>query len=222
MTLQDYVQLTQDSINSFFNSLGPTVSNILASVIILAVGIVVGYILKRILEEILKAVRLEEVLQKWDIYQKVTKSHNQVDITAFFGELLKWITIIVFLVPALEALEVFGARLVVDSVVEYVPQVILASVYLLIGFVVGWFIHRIIQTVAVIVGNNPAHLLANIAYLSIVIYSGIRALLILGVSAEMLRWGLIALLVASALALGLGGRDQAMDWVKKLVDKSKE
>lgn len=222
MTLQDYIELTQESINSFFSTLGPSVSNILAAIIILSIGIVVGYILKRILGEILKAVKLEEVLSGWSTYQKVTRSHETLDITSFFGELIRWLTIIIFLVPAIEVLEIFGAQLVVDSIVEYVPDVILASVYLLLGFVVGWFIHRIIQTVGVIVGNNPAHLIANIAYIAIVIFTGIRSLLILGVTPEILRWGLIALLIAAALAVGLGGRDQAMDWVKKLTDKAKE
>ena len=55
MTLQDYIQLTQESINSFFGTLGPSVSNILAAVVILSIGIVVGDILKIILVEILKA-----------------------------------------------------------------------------------------------------------------------------------------------------------------------
>jgi hypothetical protein len=222
LTLQDYTEITQESINSFFSNLGPNVSNILAAVVILAVGVVVGYILKRILEEILKAIKLEDVLSGWSAYRKVTKSHEDLNITSFFGELLRWITIIIFLVPAIEVLEIFGAQLVVDSVVEYIPDVILASVYLFLGFVIGWFIHRIIQTVGIVVGNNPAHLIANIAYVAIVIFTGIRALLILGATPEILRWILISLLVAAALAVGLGGRDQAMDWVKKLTDKAKE
>ncbi len=222
MTLQDYIELTQDSINSFFNSLGPALSNIIAATIILTVGVVIGYILKKILEEILKAIRFEEVLRRWSGYQKVIKSHSEIDITTFLGELLRWVTIIIFLVPAMEALEIFGSQLVVNSVLNYVNDVILASLYLLIGFVVGWFIHRIILAVTVIVGNNPAHLLANISYLAIVAFAGIRSLLILGVTDEILRWGLIALLVASALAVGLGGRDQAMEWVKKFTDKAKE
>ena len=221
MTLQDYIELTQESINSFFGTLGPALSNILAAAIILAVGVVVGYILKRILEEILKAIRFEEVLTRWTVYQKVTKSHTEMDSTTFVGELLRWITIIIFLVPALEALEIFGSRLVVNSVIDYTSDVLLASLYLLIGFVVAWFLHRIILTVAVIVGNNPAHLLANISYLAIVIFASIRSLIILGVTVEILRWALIALLVASALAVGLGGRDQAMEWVKKFTDKAK-
>lgn len=222
MTLQDYIQLTQESINSFFGTLGPSVSNILAAVVILSIGIVVGYILKRILGEILKAIKLEEVLGGWSTYQRVTKSHENLDITSFFGELIRWLTIVIFLVPAIEVLEIFGAQLVVDSIMGYVPDVILASVYLLLGFVVGWFIHRIIQTVGIIVGNNPAHLIANVAYIAIVVFTGTRSLLILGVTPEILRWGLISLLVAAALAVGLGGRDQAMDWVKKLTDKAKE
>ena len=163
----------------------------------------VGYILKRILAEILKAIKLEEVLGGWSTYQRVTKSHENLDITSFFGELIRWLTIVIFLVPAIEVLEIFGAQLVVDSIMGYVPDVILASVYLLLGSVVGWFIHRIIQTVGVIVGNNPAHLIANVAYIAIVVCLGTISLLILGVTPAISRGVLISLLSAVALAMGL-------------------
>ena len=221
MTLQDYISLSQDSINIFFNSLGGSVANIVAAIATLVVGLLVGYILKRILVEILQAINLEKSLSSWSPYQKVARSHGEIDITSFFGELLRWLAIIIFLIPAIQALQIVGPEDVLYTVVGYIPNVVLAALFLILGFVLAWFVHRIVQVVAVLVGNNPASLIANINYLAIVIFAGMQALLQLGVTTEVMRMLVIAVLVAGVIAIGLGGRDQAMELVKKLIDKAK-
>lgn len=221
MTLQDYVTLSQDSINNFFSVLGSSVADIVAAIIVLVVGLVVGYILKRILVEILQAINLEKALGGWSVYQKITKSHDNLDVTNFFGELLRWLAIVVFLIPAVQSLQIVGSENVLLSVLSYVPTVILASLYLLIGFVVAWFVHRAILAVAIVVGNNPSHVVANVAYLSIVIFAGFQALLQLGLDNETIRMLVIATFAAGALALGLGAREQAMELAKKLIYKAK-
>jgi hypothetical protein len=221
MTLQDYVSLSQDSINNFFNSFGDILANVIAAVVTLAVGLIVGYILKRILVEILQAINFERAISNWSVYQKLLRSHEGIDITTFFGEVLRWLAIFVFIIPAVQALQIVGPEDVLLTVLGYLPNVILAALFLLVGFVVAWFAHRIIQAVAVLVGNNPAHLVANVVYLAIVVFAGLQALLQLGITVEIVRMIVIAAIAASALAVGLGARDQATDLIKRLVDKSK-
>lgn len=222
MTLQDYISLSQDSINRFFTTFGEAFANIIAFVITLAVGIVVGYILKRILVEILQAINLERALGSWSVYQRIVRSHGEIDVTSFFGELLRWLAILVFLIPAIQALQVVGPEDVLFTVLSYIPNVILAALYLVLGFVVAWFIHRVVLVVGLLVGNNPASLVANIIYAAIVTFAAFQALLQLGVTLEVIRILVIAAIAAAALAIGLGARDQAMDLVRRLVDRAKE
>ncbi len=221
MTLQDYVSLSQDSIDSFFSSFGDVTANIIAAVITLSVGLIVGYILKRILVEILQAINFERSISNWSIYQRLLRSHEEIDITTFFGEVLRWSAIFVFIIPAVQALQIVGPEDVLLTVLGYLPNVILAALFLIVGFVVAWFAHRVVQAVAVLVGNNPSHLIANVVYLAIVIFAGLQALIQLGITAEIIRMIIIAIIAASALALGLGSRDQVSNLIKKLADKSR-
>ncbi|MEX0616690.1 MAG: hypothetical protein WD231_02630 [Candidatus Woykebacteria bacterium] len=221
MTLQDYILLSQDSINRLFSTLGSTVTNVIAAVIALAVGLVIGYILKRIVVEISQAINFEKTISGWSVYQNLTKSQENIDLTTLIGELLRWIAVAVFLIPAVQSLQVVGPEEVLTTVLSYIPNAILAALFLILGFVVAWFTHRIVMLVAVLVGNNPARLIANIVYLAIVVFATLQALLQLGVTGEIIRLIVIAAIAASALALGLGSRDQAMELVKKFMDKVK-
>src|SRR3989344_3079791 len=223
MILQDYISLSQDSINSFFVALGGAVANIVAAAVAVAIGLVVGYVLKRILVEIIQAINFEKSLSNWAVYQKVLKSHEEIDITTFFGELLRWLAIIVFLIPAIQSLQIEGADSVLQTVLGYIPNVVLASLFLVLGFVVAWFVHRAIEVVALVAGNKPAHLIGIIAYLAIAIFVILQALLQLGVPADIIRIIVIASIAAGALALGLGARDEVATLVKKFreIDKGR-
>jgi hypothetical protein len=220
LTLQDYINLTQDSINAFFSALGPAFANILAAVVIFIIGLLVGAILKRVWVEIMRAINLEKSLSGWGTYQALQKRHDGLDVTTFFGELLRWLAIIVFALPAVAALEIVGADQVLNRLLGYLPNVVLGSLFLILGFVISWFVHRIVMAVGTIVNNNPSHLIADIAALAVIFFASVEALLQLGLSAELVRLLIIATFAALALAFGLAGKDTAASLIKRFVDQA--
>lgn len=221
MTLQDYLTLTQNNINAFFTNFGPVLANIIAAIVILVIGLIVGAILKRVWVEIVKAINLEKSLSGWETYQSLTKAHDGLDVTTFFGDLLRWLAIVVFLIPAVAALGISGADQVLSTMLGYLPAVIIGSLFLVLGFVFAWFTHRIIMAVSVLVSRNPAHLVADLAALAVIVFALIEALLQFGVSTELIRFFILASFAGFALALGLAGKDSAMDLVKKFMDRVK-
>ncbi|HEX7456076.1 MAG TPA: hypothetical protein VF303_01240 [Candidatus Nanoarchaeia archaeon] len=221
MTFADYVSLSQTSGANFFDNFLPIFTNIVAAIIAIAIGAIVGWILKRVVEEISRILALERVLSGLPFYSTVVKSHKGLDVTTVVGEVVRWIAIIVFLIPAVTSLQISGANVAFSQIFAYASTVIIASLYLLFGFVVAWFIRRIVMAVSVIVGNNPARLIANIAYLAIIIYAAIQAILQLGITTDIIRLAVIAALAAAALAFGLAGKDTAADMVKRFVERTR-
>ncbi len=221
MSLQEYINLSQSSISDFFADFVPILTNIVAAIVAIALGVTIGWVLKRVVEEVSRAVGLERFLGGLPLYSKLAKSHDGTDLTTLVGETVRWIAIIVFLIPALASIQISGTDVAFSAVFGYITNVLMATVYLLFGFVIAWFIHRIVTAVGSVVGNNPAHLLANFAYLSIVAYAALQALALLGVSADIIRLGIIATLAAVALGFGLAAKDGASDLLKKFMDKAK-
>lgn len=221
MNVQDYINLSQTSVSDFFSVFVPIFANIVAAIVTVAIGVIIGWVLKRVVQEISRAVNLEKVLSAWSFYDRVVKSHDELNITTFIGEVLRWIAIIVFLIPAVASLQIEGANQVFSAVFGYLTNVILASLYLWFGFVIAWFIHRVIMAVGETVGTVPSHLVANVAYLAIVIFATIQAILQLGVTVDLIRLFVIASFLAVALAFGLAGKDIAAEWLKRLAGKAK-
>lgn len=221
MTIQEYIELSQSSVSNFFDNFVPTLTNIIAAIIAVAVGVIVGWVLKRVVEEVSKAVSLERALSGLPFYSAVVKSHENTDVTTLIGEAVRWIAIVVFLVAAVGSLQIGGADVVFSQVFGYITSVIIAALYLLFGFVIAWFIHRVIASVGMIVGTNPAHIIANVAYVAILVFAGLKSLSALGVTVEVVRLLIIAALAAGALAFGLAGKDAAADLVKRFMDRAK-
>ncbi|OGY24341.1 MAG: hypothetical protein A2172_00560 [Candidatus Woykebacteria bacterium RBG_13_40_15] len=219
MTFQDYINLSQDSIRAFFNNFLPVFTNILAAVIAIIIGLILGWILKRIVQEVSKVVGLERVLSSVPAYSGVVKADDELELTNMLGEVVRWIAIIVFLIPAFTSLQIEGAATAFSLVFGYISKVLLASLLLLFGFVVAWFVRRIVMAVGTIVGNNPANLIANVTYFATVIFAALQAALVLGVTIDIIRLVIIALLAAGFLAFGLAGRETASDWLKKFASR---
>ena len=221
MTIQDYINLSQTSVADYFANFLPILVNILAAVVAVVIGITIGWILKRVVDEVSKAVGLERALGGLPFYGTITKSHEENNVTTWIGETARWSAIIVFLFAAVGSLQVEGSETVFSQVFAYIPNVIIASLYLFFGFVVAWFVHRAVLTVAVVAGSTPAHLLANATYLSIVIFTALQALGVLGVGAEIIRLLVIASIASGALAFGLAGKEAASDLLKRFVSRAK-
>jgi hypothetical protein len=221
LTIADYIELSTNSVSDFFADFVPILSNIVAGIVALAVGVIIGWILKRVVEEVSKAIGLERVLETLPFYSSLTRSHKEINVTTVVGEAVRWIAIIVFLIPAVASLEIAGADIVFSQIFAYISSVVIASLYLLFGFVVAWFVHRVIEAVGVVVGNNPAHVIGNIVYLAIVIFAGLKALAVLGVTADVIRLMIIAALAAGALAFGLAGKESATDLIKRFMDRAR-
>ena len=221
MTLQDYINLSQDSLNVFFDNAGSTLANIVAAIVTLAVGVSAGWILKWVFQEVSRAINLERTLANWGWYAKLVKSHEGIDVTNVLGELLRWTAIIVFVIPAVSALQIEGSDAVFSVLFSYLTNIILASLYLLFGFVIAWFVRRSLLIIGEATGIVPAAMIANTAWFAIVVFAGIQAVLQLGVTTDLIRLFVIALFLASALAFGLAGRDTAADWLKRILEKIK-
>ena len=215
MITQDYISLVQESISVFSDNFFPIFANILAAAIAIIVGLIIGWVLKRIIERISVAINLERSLQNLSFYSTLVKSQDKIDLTTLVGEIARWTAIVIFLIPAIASLQIEGSYTIFSQVFAYITNVVLASLYLLFGFVIGWFVHRALLVVGSLVGNNPSHLIANIAYGSFIVFASLQALVQLGVSGDYIRYIIIALLLVGVLAFGLGGKDLAVEWLKK-------
>jgi hypothetical protein len=196
-----------------------------AALIIFIIGWLVGVGLGRLVAQVISSIRVDEALRSAGVEKVLHRAGWKLNSGAFLGALVKWFVIIVFLVAALDALQLTAVTLFLSTVVlTYLPHVIVAVLILLVAAVIAEAAERIVSGSAAAANITSANFLGALARWAIWIFAILAALDQLGVTPfiQTLFTGLVvALSLAFGLAFGLGGQHAAAEYIKKLQNEIK-
>jgi len=192
----------------------------LAALIVFIVGWLIAVFLGKIVNKLIKASKLDSLLEKLGFEHALAKAKLKLDSGRFFEELVKWFFIIVFLMAATDILGLSQVTLFLNTILLYLPNVVVAAIVLLIAVIVGNFMNRVVKASADTAGLASSTVVGAIVRWAILIFGFVIALSQLGIASSLLQTiviGLIAMLaLAGGLAFGLGGKDMAAEVLKKL------
>jgi hypothetical protein len=193
---------------------------LVGAILVFVAGWIVAVALGKAVEHIVKIIRIDDVVEKAGTKGRLRKAGVELNIAKFFGGLVKWFLILVFLMAATDILHLVQVTSFLNSIVLYLPNVIVAAVILAIAFLIGNFAYALIKGSTKVAGIVSATLLATVAKWAIVIFGLLAALIQLGVASSLINTifiGFVAMLsLAGGLAFGLGGKDEAALILKKL------
>lgn len=213
-----------DAVIASLNSAALFLPSLLYAIVILIVGVLVAALLKGLIVRLLDAIKLDSLLAGTGIPQALRRTGTSV--TNFLGELLRWVVILVFLVPAVETLGLYQVSVLISNLVAYLPNVILAVIIVMLGGVFAKFAQGFILATAAGLGGYMAQVLSQVAMWAIWVFALLAALLQLGIAEDLIRilfTGFVAMLaIAGGLAFGLGGQTQAQRLLESLKNNMSE
>jgi len=193
---------------------------ILVAIIVFIAGWVVGTVIGRFVAQIIRSLKLDQALESLGLSELLNRAGFKLDSGHFIGSLVKWFIIVVFLTASVDVLGLSAVNDFLSDVVSYLPNVIVASLILVIAALLAEVIQRIVVGAAKGASMPSANLLGGMAKWAIWVTAFIAALEHLGISPDFLRTlytGLVALFaLAGGLAFGLGGRDAAARFIERL------
>lgn len=196
---------------------------LIGGLIVLTIGLVVGAVVYRVVFGILKSIQLEKMLARYGV---TTIEGRDIEWSEILAELARWSIIITFLIPTLSAWRLDAVNAVLNRVILYIPNVIVAVILAIIGLVFSKLAYKVAFGASRSLGKHVAHTVSLVAQWSIVIFVGFLVLHQLGVAQELLRIlfaGLVAMLaLAGGLAFGLGGQQTARTILDSLWDRFKK
>jgi small-conductance mechanosensitive channel len=191
------------------------------AIIIFTAGWVIGSVLAEVISKIVKAIRVDALLKHAGAEDLVRRAGYNLDTGAFLGGLVKWFIIVVFLVAALGVFQLDAVNAFLTNVVlGYIPQVIVATLILVVGAVLADLSKKLLTGGAHALESKSAEFVGGVARWAIWIVALLAAMNQLGIAGGMIQTlftGLVAALaLAMGLAFGLGGKDAASRYIEKL------
>lgn len=222
ITLTNVGETLTSSINNAIGAVVSFLPNFIAGLVVLLIGIIVASILKQAVVGLLKALKVELFLKKYGV-PELKEEFNWTNILA---ELVRWFVIIVFLIPTADIWRLERITVVLNQFLVYLPNVFVAAVVALVGFVFARLAHDVVYVSAKKVDAKTAGTVATVTRWAINIFVILAVLTQLGVAADLVRilfTGIIAMIaIAGGIAFGLGGQGVAKDSLEGLKKRLKQ
>ncbi len=194
--------------------------SLIGAILVLLIGWIIAIVLGKLAEKILLTLRVDQALEKMGMTQRFFDFGMKLNVAAFLGGVVKWFLILVFLMAAADILELPQVTNFLNSILLYIPNVVVAVVILTIVFLLGNLAYNVVKGSTRAAGVVSATLLATISKWAIILFGVLAALIQLGIATSLVNTlfiGLIAMLaLAGGLAFGLGGKEEAQMVIRKL------
>lgn len=199
---------------------------LLGALIILIVGWMVAKTIRWIVDSLLQAIRFDTLADKAGISEVLRKGDLKITPRKVLSGLVYWLVIIMVLVMVVNALGLPKASDILAGLFAYVPNVIAALFILVVAMFLASFVSGIVRIAAGNANLPKPDLLAGISRWAIIIFAVTISLAQLGIAPLLVTatFNIIlgGIVLALALAFGLGGKDAAAKYLDELKQRRSE
>ncbi len=220
MQIQDIIR---DSISVFVRGIGEALPNILAAILILIVGWIIAKLLKNGTGRLLRIMKFPTLTERAgidDFLAKGSVKHSASDVIAV---LVYWLVMLIVLMTAINALGLEVASELLNQILLYIPNIIVAVIVVTVGLYAANFIAALVRTAAANAGIEEAGLIAALSRWALIIFALAIALTQLRIGPEIVSDGFLiifgAAALAAALAVGLGAREVVGEYLRERFSK---
>ncbi|HBG78427.1 MAG TPA: hypothetical protein DDW84_06235 [Phycisphaerales bacterium] len=193
---------------------------LLGALLILIIGWIVAKAIKRLVDWLLKIVRFDTLADKAGISEILRKGDLRISAREVVSSIVYWLIIIMVLVMTVDALGLPKSSDILASLFAYVPKVIVALLVLIVAMFLANFVSGIVRTAAGNANLPKPEILAGVSRWAIIIFAITIALEQLGIAPLLVTatFNIIlgGIVLALALAFGLGGKDAAAKYLEEL------
>jgi hypothetical protein len=220
MLTQDWGSVITNSLQNIWVGFVNGTVTVVGAILVFIVGLIVASLLGSLVEKIVQLIKLDKLLENLGVGEYVERAGLTLNSGKFFKKLVYWLLVIVFLLAASDILGFYSLSSFLNSVLLYVPNVIVAVLIMLAAFVVAHFLRGLVIASVKASKLHGAGFLGSLTWWSITIFGFLAALSQLGIAVtivNILVTGVIAMLaLAFGLAFGLGGKEYAAHLIGKL------
>ena len=214
-------------VQPFLQTLVTFVGNLILAIIIFVIGYLISAGIGKIIAEILKSIKFNKLFDKEGWHHALQRANVDVDPSEFIGAIFKWVFVIVSLLIAVDILRLAQFGMVLTQVLNYLPNVIVASLIFVVAVIISDIIEKVVRIAVEKMKVGHAYLAASIVKWSIWIFTIFLVLeqllpnsLLVKTLYMAIVYGIVgAVSLGIALAIGLGGKDTAAEVIRDMKSK---
>lgn len=221
--MKEQVQIFLESSQQFLNEIATTLPRIIGALLILLIGWIIAKLLKKAIVKLLQLVKLNRLSEKVGIEKFLKEGGLKQTAVDLIGSLFYWIVMLTVILAVFNSLQLNSAQELFNSIILFIPNIIVALIILLFGLYAAKFISNVLSSSLKNMKDQTAEIIEKVAYYSIVIFTVFLVLGQLKIAQDIISNAFIlvfgAICLALGLAFGLGGKEHASEILKNLKEK---
>lgn len=198
---------------------------LMAMVTFLLLGLAMGWLVKHLLMRILTVVRFEVFCERMGLTAALAKAGMKQQIPHLIGRFSFWMVFLLFAFMGVDALDLPATANLMSAILGFLPDVFAAILVALLGVLLANFTGEAVLIAAVNAQIQGARFMANMVRWGVMIFTGAMVLDQLGIAKEIVvaAFSIIfgGIVLAMAIALGLGGRTIAKETLERRLRREK-
>jgi small-conductance mechanosensitive channel len=193
--------------------------NFMTFLLLIIVGFVLWAVLRMIFLRLFRAVKLDKHFERFGMEEVLGKGGIREPLSVLLSRIIGWVIMFVFVIIALRALDIPSIERLLEGFFLYLPNVVVAALILFFGYFLSNFLGRAALIGAVNAGIRLSGLIGRSVRLTVFVLAVTMALEQLGIGRDtiIIAFAIVfgGVVLAIALALGLGGKDIAREYLEK-------
>lgn len=222
MLFRNWVEILAQSLQEIWLQFASFLPSLIGALVVFFIGLIVASILGQVVARLIASIKFDSLLKQLGVEEYLERADMKLNTGRFLGELVYWFMLVVFLLATSEILGFGALSDFLTKVLDYIPDVIVATLILLVSLVVAKFLKGLVRASVSSAKLHHARGLGVVAWWAVVVLGFLAALSQLGVATNIINalvTGLVAMLaLAGGLAFGLGGKDLAAGFLEKVRD----
>lgn len=210
----------------FIKGIADFLPSLLTGMVIIIVGIIVAWILRVILIRISVFLKIDKLSSRMGIMQILQKSGYKEPLSKIIGQIIYWIVLFSFIIIGLDALKLPAVEDLLTEFLLYMPNIIVAFVIIVVGYMLGNFLGRAALIASVNAGLPVSGLVGKFVKFTVFIMAATMALELLGIGEDtvLIAFSVVfgGVVLALAIAFGIGGRDAAKYYIDRMLSEKKD
>jgi hypothetical protein len=210
------------ALNTFLSA----IPRIIGFAVVLIVGWIISSLLARGVEALLHTVKFNDLARRSGFADFVQKMGVRDDSSGVIASIVKWFVRLITLVVAFDTLGLPAVSNVLQQLLLWLPNLVVALVVLVIGGLAANGLSQLVRGTTAQAGFTNPDMLATVTKVAVWGFAIVVAVNQLGIATTLINTLLIGIVgafsIAFGLAFGLGGRDRAAQVLDTMARNAQE